>query len=104
MCNNNDDILEKHISNTLERAKEDWVEIPRLRFWDDTTCAWCETLKPIIRRLIAAFDEEVDQDFWDHVVSHSTVECGTNIISDRISAFYSTDKGKFICDTSITPT
>jgi hypothetical protein len=76
---------------TLEGTKEDWLEIQKrlekLDTGDETTNAWSNLLKPVLKRFIAAFDGEVDEDFWSHVVTNSRFGSGSPMIGGWITAF-----------------
>lgn len=85
---------------TLQGTKDDWINIlhrlKKLDSWDDTTRAWHKMLKPIIEKLIKAFEGEVDLDFWGHVVSQRRYGSGSRDIEGWVTAFCAfSDKGEF---------
>ena len=86
---------------TLDGTKEDWLEIQtrltKLDTWDDITRKWQSMLKPIIKKFIAAFDGEVDTDFWEHVVSNERIGSGSTAVAGWITAFCAFNlHGRFI--------
>ena len=87
---------------TLDGTKDDWLEIQnrleRLEEWDDVTRKWHVMLRPVLRKFIAAFDGEVDSDFWEHVVSNERLGSGgTDAFAGWITAFCAFDQyGNFI--------
>ena len=77
---------------TLEGTKEDWESIQgrleKLDTWDDTTRDWHDMLRPIIKKFIAAFDGEIDDQFWGHIISSEMYGSGgTMLISGWMTAF-----------------
>jgi hypothetical protein len=78
-------------SVTLQGTKEDWIEIHRrlekLDSWNETTQAWKVLLEPIMRRFIAAFDGDQDEDFWAHIGSPEFEGSGTHTLGGWITAF-----------------
>jgi hypothetical protein len=76
---------------TLDGTKQDWLDIQlrldKLDSWDDETRAWKRLLAPVIAKFIAAFDGEVDRDFWSHIVSEERYGSGSTAIGGWITAF-----------------
>jgi hypothetical protein len=88
-------------SVTLEGTKEDWLKIQKrlekLDTWGEETTAWHRMLKPILKKFISAFDGEVDDDFWGHVVTNGHLGSGTNTLGGWITAFCAFSvRGRFI--------
>ena len=58
---------------TLDGNKQDWMEIQqrlsKLNEFGDSTKVWASMMKPVISKFIAAFDGEVDDEFWGHIAS-----------------------------------
>ena len=87
-------------SVTLQGTKQDWIDIQtrllKLDSWDDKTRAWHGMLKPVIGKFIAAFDGEVDTDFWGHIAHPQFMGSGAHTLGGWITAFCAfTEKGKF---------
>lgn len=87
-------------SVTLDGTKEDWLDIQsrlaKLDSWDDKTRAWKRLLHPIIAKFVAAFDGEVDADFWGHIAHPNFFGSGSHTLGGWITAFcVFTEKGKF---------
>src|SRR5208282_2325860 len=87
-------------SVTLQGTKQDWIDIQtrllKLDSWDDKTRAWHRMLKPVIGKFIAAFDGEVDTDFWGHIAHPQFMGSGAHTLGGWITAFCAfTEKGKF---------
>ena len=76
---------------TLEGTKEDWIDIQtrlgKLDSWGAATKTWNTLLQPILKRFISAFDGDIDEDFWAHIVSSSSYGSGSRCISGWITAF-----------------
>ena len=76
---------------TLDGTKQDWIDIQlrleKLDSWDDDTRAWKRLLAPVIAKFIAAFDGEVDRDFWSHIVHEKSYGSGSKAIGGWITAF-----------------
>lgn len=76
---------------TFEGTKQDWLDIQsrlsKLDSWDDKTRSWKRLLLPVISKFIAAFEGEVDTDFWSHVVHQNRYGSGSEVISGWITAF-----------------
>jgi hypothetical protein len=76
---------------TLDGTKQDWLDIQlrleKLDSWDDHTRAWKRLLMPVISKFIAAFDGEVDSDFWSHIVHQKSFGSGSKAIGGWITAF-----------------
>lgn len=88
-------------SVTLEGTKEDWLKIQKrlekLDTWGEETTAWHRMLKPILKKFISAFDGEVDNDFWGHIVTKEHFGSGTRTLGGWITAFCAFSvRGRFI--------
>jgi hypothetical protein len=93
-------------SVTLDGQKEDWVDIlsriEKLSSWGEEPAAWSSLLKPVIKKFIAAFDEEVDVDFWGHIASPRFFGSGSHTLGGWITAFCAfTWKGKYNGDADV---
>ena len=87
-------------SVTLQGTKQDWIDIQtrllKLDSWDDKTRTWHRMLKPVIAKFIAAFDGELDVDFWGHIAHPQFGGSGTHTLGGWITAFCPfTEKGEF---------
>jgi Domain of unknown function (DUF4419) len=88
-------------SVTLDGAKEDWLDIQKrldkLDEFGDDTQLWARLLRPVISKFIAAFDGEVDDQFWGHIASPESGGSGSPTLGGWLTAFcVFTGKGKFI--------
>jgi Domain of unknown function (DUF4419) len=88
-------------SVTLDGTKEDWLDIQnrlsKLDEFGESTKLWSTMLKPIISKFIAAFDGEVDGNFWDHIVSPVSRGSGSPTLGGWMTAFCAFNaKGAFI--------
>ena len=76
---------------TLEGTKADYQSIlsrlDKLDTWDTKTRAWGRMLKPILKKLVAVFDGDVDLDFWGHIVSERHLGSGGSFLGGWITAF-----------------
>lgn len=93
---------------TLEGTRDDYQSIlsrlDKLDSWDNSTRAWAKMLKPILRKFIAAFDGEVDLDFWGHIVSEHHYGSGSSELGGWITAFSAiSEKGLFTAGQDVLP-
>ena len=87
-------------SVTLEGTKDDWIEIQarleKLGTWGNEADGWYRLLRPVISKFIAAFDGEVDTNFWGHIVSSRSFGSGDQTLGGWITAFcVFTGRGKY---------
>lgn len=88
-------------SVTLDGTAEDWLDIKKrldkLDEFGEDTQLWASLLRPVISKFIAAFDGEVDDQFWGHIASPIYGGSGSPTLGGWLTAFCAfTDKGKFI--------
>ena len=88
-------------SVTLDGTKKDWSDIQKrldkLDEFGEDTQLWASLLRPVISKFIAAFDGEVDDQFWGHIASPIYGGSGSPTLGGWLTAFCAfTDKGKFI--------
>lgn len=78
-------------SVTLEGEQIDYIKIlvwlDRLEEFGEEPKMWAAMLRPILRRLVSAFDGEPDVEFWQSVVHLGSIGCGTDELTGWITAF-----------------
>ena len=82
-------------------GKEIQNRLNKLEDFGEPTKLWTQMLRPVISKFIAAFDGEVDNDFWGHVASPINMGSGSPTLGGWITAFCAFDeKGGFNGPTS----
>ncbi|KAF8152210.1 hypothetical protein B0H34DRAFT_677611 [Crassisporium funariophilum] len=78
-------------SVTLEGEKSDWENIlarlDKLNSFGAEPTAWAALLRPIVSRLVSAFDGAPDVDFWNRVCTYHPQGSGPTYLSGWITAF-----------------
>ena len=81
---------------TLDGNKQDWMDIrqrlTKLDEFGNSTKVWASMMKPVISKFIAAFDGEVDDEFWGHIASPIHMGSGSPTLGGWITAFCAIDE------------
>jgi hypothetical protein len=87
-------------SVTLDGTREDWIDLRtrlgKLAEFGESTRIWGTMIEPVVSKFIAAFDGEVDVEFWGHIASPVHMGSGSPTVGGWITAFCAFNgEGKF---------